>query len=109
VSKPVKFLIGLLATILMGWVYHGPLGNGEALLGRLEAQAKTAVAATEVPGVEVRMVRDPLTRKAVLSGPADRFQREGRGSLKGIDDVVAEVEGISELEWTNPPSATGVQ
>ena len=103
-SRPVKFLIGLFATLLMGWIYHGPLGQGEALIDRLEGQAKAAVAATEVPGVEVHMVRDPLTRRAVLSGPADQFQREGRGSLKGIDDVVREIEGVSDLQWSNPPS-----
>lgn len=106
-SRSVKFLIGLAATLLMGWLNHGPLGQGEALVGRLEAQAKAAVAETEVTGVEVRLERDPLSRTAVLSGPADRFQREGRGGLKGINDHVGEVEGIAGVEWANPPPAGG--
>ena len=103
-SRSVKFLIGLAATLLMGWIVHGPLGQGEALVGSLEAQAKAAVAKTEVSGVDVRMQRDPLSRTAILSGTADPFQREGRGSLKGINDHVSEVEGIAGFEWTTPPS-----
>ena len=106
-SRSVKFLIGLAATLLMGWVHHGPLGQGETLVDRLESQARAAVAQTEVQGVEVRLGRDPLSRTATLSGPANRFQREGRGSLKGIDDYVSEVEGVSGIEWTNPPTAGG--
>ena len=49
-SPAVKILIGFVAAMLMGWAYHGPLGQGEAFVGALEAQAQQAVA--EVPGVQ---------------------------------------------------------
>jgi hypothetical protein len=103
-SPVLKFLIGLAAVLMMGWVYHDPLGNGEALIGRLEAQARAAVAEGEVPGVEVRLQRDPLARIATLSGPANDFQREGMGQFPGINDRVGEIEGISRIEWANPPA-----
>lgn len=102
-SPAVKFLIGLVAVLLMGWVYHGPLGNGGALVGRLEAQARAEVAKSEVPGVEVRLGRDPLSRFATLSGPANDFQREGMGQFPGLNDRIRAIEGISGLEWANPP------
>ncbi len=102
-SPWLKFLIGLAAALLAGWMAHGPLGRGEALVSGLEAQAKRVVADTEVAGVEVRMRRDPLARTAILSGPADRFQREGQGSLPGINQRVERVEGIAGVEWANPP------
>jgi hypothetical protein len=98
-----KFLVGLAAVTLMTWLAHGPVGGGASLIDRLEADARAAVAKTEVPGVSVRLNRDPLSRQAVLSGPADRFQREGQGSLKGLNDIVGEVEGISGVSWANPP------
>lgn len=101
----LKFLVGLAAVLLLGWVYHGPLGNGEALIGRLEAQARAAVADGEVPGVEVRLARDPLARVATLSGPANDYQREGMGQFPGLNDRVREIEGISRIEWANPPAA----
>ena len=98
-----KFLIGLAAVTLMTLLAHGPVGGGAALIDRLESEARAAVAKTEVPGVAVRLGRDPLSRHAVLSGPADQFQREGQGSLKGLNDIVGEVEGISGVTWANPP------
>jgi hypothetical protein len=102
-SPAVKFLIGLVAVLLMGWVYHGPLGNGEALIARLEAQARAAVLASEVPGVDVRLKRDPLSREAIFSGPANDYQREGMGQYPGLNDRVRAIEGISGVRWANPP------
>lgn len=104
-SPALKFLIGLAAVLLMGWVHHGPLGNGEALIGRLEAQARAAVADGEVPGVEVRLARDPLARVATLSGPANDYQREGMGQYPGLNDRVRDIEGISSIEWASPPAS----
>jgi hypothetical protein len=100
-SRKVKFLIGLAAVMLLGWLYHGPLGNGERLVGQLEAQARTAVAGAEVPGVTVTLPRDPLARTAILSGPANDLQRNGMGSQKGLNGMVAEVEGISGVRWSD--------
>ncbi|HEY0446294.1 MAG: hypothetical protein JWL74_1510 [Alphaproteobacteria bacterium] len=104
-SATVKFLIGLAAVLLMGWIYHGPLGNGEALIDSLEGQAKVAVERSEVPGIGVRLSRQPLARVATLSGPANQFQREGQGSLKGLNDVVGEIEGVSSVDWADTPEA----
>ena len=107
-SPAVKFLIGLAAVLLMGWVYHGPLGNGERLIDGLERQARASVAGTRLPGIEVQLGRDPLSRHATLSGSADRFQREGQGSLKGINDLVDEIPGISGFHWTDEPAEARV-
>jgi hypothetical protein len=104
-SAIVKFLIGLAAVLLMGWVSHGPLGNGERLLSALETQARAAIAESEVPGVEIRMARDPLARVATLSGPANDFQREGMGQFPGINDRVKAIEGISGLRWADAAPA----
>ena len=100
-SRKVKFLIGLAAVMLLGWLYHGPLGNGERLVGQLEGQARAAVAGAEVPGVTVTLPRDPLARTAILSGPANDLQRNGMGSQKGLNGMVAEVEGISGVRWSD--------
>ncbi len=104
-SPVVKFLIGLAAVLLMGWVYHGPLGNGERLLASLEAKARAEIKASEVPGIQVRMARDPMARRATLSGPANDFQREGMGQFPGINDRIRVIEGIESIEWANPPPA----
>jgi hypothetical protein len=105
----VKFFVGLAAVILMAWISHGPLGGGEKLIDRLEGEAKAAVAKAELPGVQVRLSRNPLARDAALSGPANDFQREGQGSLPGLNDMVRGVEGISNIRWATPPASPGNQ
>ena len=94
-----KFLIGLAAALLAGWVSHGPFGQGEAFIDKVEAQAKAEVAEAGVPGIEVRFPRDPLQRQAILTGPANDFQREGQGLYPGINDRIRSVPGVSGLRW----------
>ena len=100
-APSLKIGLGLAASLLVGWIHHGPLGNGEKMIDRLEAQARAAVARSEVAGVQVRLQRDPLARIATLSGPANDLQRDGLGSLKGITDYVREVDGIAEVRWAD--------
>jgi len=107
-SPAPKFLAGLAAVTAMGWVHHGLLGNGERLIGRLEAQAKQAVTKSELPGIDVRLGRDPLSRFATVSGKANSFQREGQGELPGVRDYVQEVPGISGVRWADEPEKTAI-
>lgn len=102
-SPTVKLLIGLAAALVVGWLSHAAFGRGEAFAARLEAQARTVVQAANVVGVTLQVPRAPIARTAILSGPADRFQREGMGSLPGLDEQLLAVPGIARVEWTNPP------
>ncbi len=102
-----RFLIGLVAALLAGWVSHGPLGQGEAFIGVLEARAKAVVREAELPGVEVRFARRPLARRAILSGPANDLQREGMGQLPGLNDRIRGLPGVSGLRWEEDASAEG--
>lgn len=103
-----RFLIGLVAVIGLGAIYHGPAGAGERFAGQMEAQANAAVAPTGVPGIEVSLHRSPLSRVAIVSGEADRFQREGMGSLPGIKELVGRVDGISAVRWADEPERSGI-
>ncbi|MFL6845609.1 MAG: hypothetical protein ACJ8ER_12095 [Allosphingosinicella sp.] len=105
----VKILIGLLLTLAGAWVWHGPLGRGEAMVDGLERQARAAVAEADLPGIQVRLDHDPLTRRATLSGQADDLQREGLGSQKGVSDYVRDVPGISSVRWADEPSDRGLR
>jgi hypothetical protein len=104
-SRTVKFLIGLAAALLTGWLYHGPLGHGQALVDGLEGQARAAVERTEVPGISVSLGHDPLSRTATLSGPADTFQRQGQGEMPGLTEIVADIPGIAGVQWADEAPA----
>ncbi|HEX8640287.1 MAG TPA: hypothetical protein VF704_03930 [Allosphingosinicella sp.] len=97
-----KFLIGLGASLLAGWIAHGPLGQGEAFVSGLERQAADVVRRSELTTVQVRFPRDPLSREAILSGTANDFQREGQGLFPGINDRIRDMAGVSGLHWDEP-------
>jgi hypothetical protein len=100
----LKATLGLILALAAAWIWHGPYGRGEALVDRLEAGARAAVASAGVPGNSVRLGRDPLDRNATLSGAANDLQREGLGSQKGITDYVREVDGIGAVRWADEPA-----
>ncbi|HEX6375610.1 MAG TPA: hypothetical protein VFZ91_07800 [Allosphingosinicella sp.] len=102
--KAVKLLIGLALALAAGWISHGPLGRGQALVDGLEARARAGVAKADLPGIAVRLGRDPLSRHATLSGPANDLQREGLGSQMGVSDYVRAVEGIGTVRWADEPA-----
>jgi hypothetical protein len=103
----LRIAIGLAAMLAMGWIWHGPLGRGEAYVARLEAGARAAIAPIGIAGVEVRLPRDPLRRTAILSGPANDLQREGLGSEMGLSDYVRAVPGIAGVHWADQPGGPG--
>ena len=102
-----KFLIGLGAALLAGWISHGPLGQGEAYIDSLEARAKAEVREAAVAGVDVRFPRDPLRREALLSGPANDFQREGQGLFPGLNDRIRAVPGVDGVRWDDAQGQSG--
>jgi hypothetical protein len=100
-----KLLTGLVAALAAGWIGHGPLGRGAAFVDQIETGAKAVVHAADLPGVDVRLRRNPLSRHAVLSGPADDFQREGLGDFPGLNQRVAAVPGVSGISWDEDGTA----
>ncbi|HEY0026905.1 MAG TPA: hypothetical protein VGC35_03450 [Allosphingosinicella sp.] len=103
-TRPIKFLIGLAAAVLLAWIWHGPAGQGEKLVNRIDKDAKVLVAAAELPGTAVRTERNPLTRGLVLSGPANELQREGLGSQNGVKDYARAVDGVGNVRWDDEPA-----
>ena len=103
----LKLLIGLAAALAAGWIHHGPLGGGERFVDALDARAQLRLKAAELPGVQVRMQRDPLARVAILSGQADEFQKEGLGSFPGINERISSIPGMASIRWEQPGCCVG--
>lgn len=98
-----KLLIGVAAALLAGWIFHGPLGRGEAFASRLEAQAQAVVVEAELAGIDARVARAPLSRRILMSGDADPFQREGQGYFPGLNDRILGLGGVGRIQWHDEP------
>lgn len=86
-------LIGLAAVLGFTAIWHGPLGAGERLARQSEASARRTLDRYELPMIQARMERGPLTRRMVLSGPADDFQRSE------LVRILDETPGVLEVRW----------
>jgi hypothetical protein len=101
--RALKLLIGLAVALAAGWVSHGPLGRGALYLDVIEARAGGMVRYAHLAGVQIHMQRDPMARTAILSGPANDFQREGIGDLEGINGRIESIPGVAGVRWTDEP------
>lgn len=86
--------IGIAAVIGLTWLWHAPLGNGERLAAGIETRARAMLDHYEMTQVQARVERRPLTRRVILTGPADDFQR---GEIKRL---VEAQPGVGEAQWS---------
>jgi hypothetical protein len=93
VNRRQIILIGIAAVLGFSALWHGPLGAGERLTYRVEARARHTLDYYELPMVQAHMQRGPLTRRLILSGPADDFQRAE------LVRILDEIPGVLEVRW----------
>jgi hypothetical protein len=111
-SRWLKLLIGFLVTCVVGWVYYGPVGQGAAYVGLLQQRADFVLRISQVPNIQARIGRAPLSRTVFLCGPTIDFQREGTtgfqgggNDLPGLDGRMLQVGGIGAVVWDPAPPA----
>jgi len=93
VSRQTIMLVGIGIVVGFSALWHGPLGAGERLARQVESDARRRLDADEMYQIQAHFQRDPLSRRLVLSGPADDFQRSEL--VRRLD----EVPGVLEVRW----------
>lgn len=86
-------ILGVATTLGSTALWHGPLGAGERLAARAETTARRTLDYYDLPMIQARMERGPLSRRLILSGPADDFQRSEL--VRILDDV----PGVLDVRW----------
>ena len=84
---------GAAAVTAITWLWHEPLGAGDRLALHIEAQARLQLDRDEMQRVTAQLQRHPLSRRLILSGPADDFQR---GEIKRRMEAIP---GVGEAVW----------
>lgn len=87
-------LSGALFSVAGAMLWDGPLGAAERLAKDVEQNARRTVVYYEVPQVTAHLHRNPLTRRILLSGPADDFQR--RELVRLMEDI----PGVRDASWS---------
>jgi hypothetical protein len=93
-NRTTILALGIASVIGGAWLWHGPLGAGEQLASRIEARARSMLDSFEMDHVQAKVARGPLTRRVMLSGPADDFQR------REIKRMVEAQPGVAEAQWS---------
>ena len=90
--------LGIAATLAIPALWHGPLGAGDRFATSIEANARAQLDDDEMTQVQAHFQRGPLTRRLILSGPADNFQRgeiiRRMEALPGVGDAVWEQSSL---------------
>lgn len=85
--------IGVAVVIAATWAWHGPMGAGERFAADVERAARSQLDHDEMTQVQARLEREPLTRRLILSGPADDFQR------REIKRRMEALPGVGQAAW----------
>jgi len=93
-NRTIILGLGIGAVVGAAWIWHGPMGAGERFAAGVEGRARTMLDHYEMVHVQARMERGPMTRRVILSGPADDFQR------REIKRMVEAQPGVGEAAWS---------
>ena len=92
-NRRMILLFGLAATVGFTALWHGPLGAGDRLTAQVEGRARQTLDHYEFPMVQAKLQRGPLSRRLILSGPADDFQRSE------LLRILDETPGVLDVRW----------
>jgi hypothetical protein len=91
---------GLAASILAAALWHGPLGGADQFTTKVRRGIKATLVYYEMTQVAADLHHDPLTRRVLLSGSADDFQRSE------LVRLMEELPGVSSASWSSDRSGT---
>ena len=92
--RTLALAIGMAASIAIAALWHGPLGAADRFAAQVERSARLTLENNEIPQVTAHLHHGPLTRRLILAGPADEFQRSELVRITG------NLPGVSSARWS---------
>jgi len=89
---------GFVLALVAAPIWSGPVGGADRFTATIERQAREALNYYEMPKITAHLHRGPLTRRLVLQGQADDWQR---GELVRL---FSQLPGVSGAQWTASPA-----
>jgi hypothetical protein len=94
-KRNAALAIGLAASLALAALWHGPLGAADRLASEVERDVRNTLVYYEMTQVSAHLHRHPLSRRILLSGPADDFQRSE------LVRLMDELPGVSSTSWSS--------
>jgi hypothetical protein len=95
----LSIVAGAALSLAAAALWHGPLGAADRFTAQVAGSARLTLDNYGMTMVTAHLHRDPLTRRLLLSGHADEFQRSELARILGT------LPGVSSARWT--PSGGG--
>jgi hypothetical protein len=93
-KRRLPLIVAALLAIIAAAAWHGPLGAADRFTAKIERQSREALDYYELPKVTAHLHRSPLTRRLVLVGHVDDWQR---GELVRL---FSQLPGVSRATWS---------
>ena len=93
--RVVALTAGVVASIVLATLWHGPLGGAATFETKVNRGIKATLVYYEMTQVTAHLHHGPLTRRVLLSGPADDFQRSE------LVRLMNELPGVSSTSWSS--------
>jgi hypothetical protein len=94
-GRNVALAIGAVAALVLAALWHGPLGAADRFEATVGRSIQQTLVRYEMTKVSAHLHHGPLTRRVMLSGPADDFQRQG------LVEFMDELPGVSDSSWSS--------
>jgi len=91
----IALAAGAVASLAATGLWYGPMGASALFTSRVERAARITLDNYEMPRIASHLYRTPLSRRLILSGEADDFQRSELARILGT------IPGIREVRWSS--------
>ena len=93
--RNIVFAAGAALSILLAALWHGPVGGAARFEARVQRGIDANLVYYEMTHISAHLHHGPLTRRVMLSGPANDFQRENLG------EILEEIPGVESASWAS--------
>jgi cell division protein FtsX len=93
-GREVRLALGVAVSFVLAALWHGPLGGADRFQTKIERDIQQMLVDYEMTKVSAHLHQHPLSRRVMLSGPADDFQRQG------LIEYLDHIPGVESATWS---------
>lgn len=94
-KRGITLAAGCGASVILAGLWHGPAGGADRFSAKVEQSIHAFLVDWEMTQVTAHLHHGPLTRRVLLSGPADDFQRSE------LVRLMNHLPGVRDVSWSS--------